>query len=74
MTSISVNYALKWQCKFAPQYKWSKCKKLFNTRTGRQIRKVLNGGSIGYWIAGDFYTIDKLRDSLELIPKQHCPF
>ena len=33
-----------------PQYKWSECKRLINTQTGREIRKVVNGGSIGYCI------------------------
>lgn len=74
MQTISVNYSLKWQLKFAPHYKWSKCGKLFNTKTGRIIRKVVNGGSIGYWICEDFYTLIELRKHLELIPKNNCPF
>lgn len=72
--TISVTYALKWQLKFAHQYKWSKCGKLFNSKTGRQLKKVINGGSIGYWIESKFYTLDNLREHLEFIPKQECPF
>lgn len=74
MTTISTTYALKYQCKFAPQYKWSKCKKLFNTRTGKQIKKTLNGGSIGYWIASNFYTVKKLKTEIELIEDIKTPF
>lgn len=74
MNSISVKYALKWQCKFANHYKWTRCGKLFNMKTGKQIKKTLNGGSIGYWIASDFYTLQSLKTQIELIPKQQTPF
>ena len=74
MDRISISYTLKWQCKFANHYKWSKCGKLFNTQTGKQIKKTLNGGSIGYWICGKFYTVSALRHQLELMPKDFCPF
>ena len=74
MNSISVSYNLKWQIKNRPYYKWSECGKLFNTQTGRQIKKVLNGGSIGYWIAGEFITLKNLRPKLEKIPIEILPF
>ena len=74
MNSISVNYVLKWQCKFANHYKWSKCGKLFNMKTGKQIKKTLNGGSVGYWIASKFYTLNALKSQVELIPKEQTPF
>ncbi len=74
MNRISISYTLKWQCKFAHHYKWSKCGKLFNVKTGNQIKKTLNGGSIGYWIGCKFYTINKLRQQVELIQKETCPF
>ncbi len=69
MNTITVTYSLKWQIKFAPEYRWTVCKKLFNTKTGKQIKKTVNGGSVGYWIKGDFYILSKLRTELELIPK-----
>jgi len=68
MQTISIKYSLIWQIKFAPHYKWSACKKLFNVRTGRQVKKVLNGGSVGYWIAGKFYSLKKLKE-LKLVEK-----
>lgn len=65
---------LKWQIKDLPQYKWSECKRLINTKTGIEIRKVVNGGSIGYWIGNKFITLNKLKQMVELIPKPKCPF
>jgi len=74
MNRISISYTLKYQCKFAIHYKWSKCGKLFNMKTGKQIKKTLNGGSIGYWIASKFYTLNTLKSQVELIPKEQTPF
>lgn len=74
MQRISISYTLKWQLKSDHKYKWSTCGKLFNAKTGRLKRKVLNGGSIGYWIGRKFYTLDKLRESIEVIPRVICPF
>lgn len=74
MNSISVNYTLKWQVRFATNYKWTSCKRLFNCKTGREIKKTLNGGSIGYWIQCKFITLANLAKEVELIPKQEIPF
>lgn len=74
MNTISVNYDLKWQIKGNEKYRLSTCKKLFNTQTGRQIKKTMNCRSIGYWIGRDFITLNNLKDKLELISKQQIPF
>ena len=35
----------------------------------------MNGGSIGYCINGKFYSLKKLRNYIEKIPKKdNCPF
>ena len=73
MNSISVTYDLKWQYNKHTYYKWSKCGKLFNTRTGREIKKVVNSRSVGYWIKSKFITLTNLKGNLELIPKE-LPF
>jgi len=65
---------LKWQIKDKTHYKWSDCKVLINTKTGRVIKKTLNAGCIGYWIGKDFIALSKLKDRIELIPKSDCPF
>ncbi len=77
MDSISVNYLLIYQFKQSPQYKVSKCLKVFNTKTGRQIKKSYNRGMIGYWIrVNNKKKFVKLGDKklLELIPKEMTPF
>ena len=75
MQTISVTYDLKWQIKGNEKYKWTSCKKLFNTQTGRQIKKTMNCRSVGYWIEKQFITLDNLRANLELIPKKELtPF
>ncbi len=71
---ISNSYVLKYQLSFAPNYKWTKDGKCINTMTGREIRKVLCGRSIGYCIKGKFQSVNTLRSQLELIPKSDIPF
>ena len=71
---LVINLNMKWQIKNKPHYKWSECKRLINTQTGRQIKKTINGGSIGYWIGEKFITLSKLKSQLELIPKEKLPF
>jgi len=74
MNSISINYSLKWRLKDHHNYQWSECGKLFNTKTGRILKKTLVGYSSGYWIGKKFITLNNLRDQLELIPKIKTPF
>jgi hypothetical protein len=48
---------------------------LVNLKTNRIINQVMKGSTIGYVINGDFYSLDKLRQNLEIIPtKQFIPF
>lgn len=74
MDSISISYDLKWRYKILHHYQWTTCGKLFNTKTNRKIKKTVNGRSIGYWIKGNFITLNKLRSQLEIIPKDKIPF
>lgn len=67
-------FNLKWQVKDKPQYKWSECKRLINTQTGREIKKTICGGSIGYWIGQEFATLSNLKNRIELIEKIKLPF
>ena len=71
---VSKNYSLKWQINFAPHYKFTDCKKLINCKTGNEIKKTVNGYSVGYWISKKFYTLDNLRKQLVKIEKIECPF
>lgn len=74
MKIISGNYSLKWQLKTNDKYAWSSCGKLFNLKSGREIKKTLNGGSKGYWIERKFMTLENLRNKIERVKKSGCPF
>jgi len=74
MSSISISYTLKYQIRFATNYKFTKCEMCFNDKSGRKIKQIYNSGSIGYNIQGKFYSLKKLRASLEKIQKINLPF
>ena len=67
MNKISINYTLKYELLFAPNYKWTSHGKCFNIKTGRQIKQVYNKGCIGYSICGKFYSLKRLRKLLTKI-------
>jgi|TARA_R110001592_G_scaffold211167_1_gene462943 hypothetical protein len=64
MNYVSVTYSYNYQLDFAPEYKYTICKKCINAKTNRQIKQVRVGGSIGYNIKGKFYSLTKLRKHL----------
>ena len=73
--TFTVTYSCKYQLSFATNYKWSACGKCFNAKTGRLIKQVMKGSSIGYIINSKFYTAKTLRSKLELIPRRvEMPF
>jgi hypothetical protein len=65
---------LKWEIKNNISYKVTDCGKVFNIKTGRLLKRCYNSGSIGYWIAGKFYTLKTLRRMLVKIDKVDLPF
>lgn len=72
---INVTYTAKWQLKIAHRYKWTECKKLINTHTGREVKKTLHGLTPGYWIGKQFIKLADLAKYVELIPPPvACPF
>ena len=72
--TISNTYVLKWEHSEYDNYKWTKCGKCFNTKTNREIKKILNGRSIGFCINGKFKSLSSLRKNLIPIQKTECPF
>ena len=42
MNCISITYTLILELDFAPNYKWTKCGKCFNSKTTKQIKQVYN--------------------------------
>lgn len=67
MQTISKVYRLKWQLKIDNKYQWSECGKLFNIKTGKEIKKTIKGSKIGYWINKDFCKLADIRNQIELI-------
>ena len=72
--TLSTTYALKWQLKHAPHYKFTADGICINGRTGRIIRKIVNGRCVGYCINGKFNSVVSLRTQLEKIPDTETPF
>jgi hypothetical protein len=72
MSTISISYTLKYQIKGHPQYQVTECRKVFNIKTGKQLKRCYNSGSIGYWIEGQWYNINTIK--LQKIEKTYCPF
>ena len=71
---VQVNFTVKWQFKDYPHYKVSTCKKIINCQTGKIIKCTKNGGSVGYYIASDFYKKSDINKHIEIIPKLKTPF
>lgn len=70
----SVTYNFVWQIKNAERYKLTKDGKIVNCQTMQELKRVVNGYSIGYNINGRFYSLSKLRTMLEKIQDVDCPF
>jgi len=74
MHTITNNYALKWQINFATHYKVTKCGKVINMQRCKILKRCVNGGQIGYWIAGKWYSLTNLRKHLVKIDRFKLPF
>ena len=76
MTTISksVTYSFFWQVKSLPHYKVTKDGKIVNCRTMTELKRTVNGYTIGYNIQGKFHSLSKLRNMLEKIQVVECPF
>lgn len=56
-----------------PDYKFTKEGVCVNTKTGREIRKVLNGRSIGFCLP-KFKSLNSIRKKLRKVTVDDCPF
>ena len=74
MTTITQSIIFKWKIGFDPKYKFTSKGKLYNCQTMREIKKTVNGYSVGYWLSKKFYTIHTLRKCLAKIETENCPF
>ncbi len=67
-------YSCKYQLKSNPIYQFTNCGKCFNGKSGREVKQVMKGYTIGYIIGGKFQSLARLRTDLELIKKVITPF
>ena len=75
MNTITVTYTLYWQLENYPEYQFTKCKKCFNVKTGKQIKQVTSNGCIGYNIRGVFKSLHLLRNQIiKIKQKEKLPF
>jgi len=72
--SFTVVYSYVWEVSFANHYKFTKCGKMINGRTGIELKQKLNGYTRGYNIKGKFYSLKSLRCNLIKIKKTNTPF
>lgn len=72
---ISLFFTCKWTLDFDKDFVFlDKYNFLVNIKTGKILKQITKGGSIGYIIKGKFYTLSKLKLHLVKIEKKECPF
>lgn len=75
MLEFTTKHIAKYRLKSHSNYVYSTDKICFNVKTGRVIKQIMKGSTIGYVIDGKFKSIAALRTDLELIPKnEKSPF
>jgi hypothetical protein len=74
MNTFTITYTTFWQLKDEPNYQVTKCGKMFNRKSGKQVKQVMQGGSIGYIINRKFVSLSKIRSSLIKIQTIKTPF
>ena len=72
--TISNTYDVIWQIKDHNHYKFTKDGICINCQRGKIVKRVKKGGSIGYYIGGNFLSLVQLRTQLEKINEVECPF
>ena len=71
---VQVNFTVKWEFKDFPHYKISTCKKIINCKTGKIIKCTKSGGSIGYFINGNFFKKSDINKHIQVIKLNKLPF
>jgi hypothetical protein len=74
MQAITVTYTLILVLDFAEEYGFTQCGKCFNRKRGKELKQVLQGGSIGYNIRSKFYTLTRLKKHLIKLDTVLNPF
>jgi hypothetical protein len=72
---IELQFTCKWTLDFDNDFVFvERFNFLVNLKTGKILKQITKGGSIGYVIKGKFYTLKKLKGHLIKIEKKDCPF
>lgn len=74
MVEFTTKHIAKYRLKNNINYVFSTDKICYNIKTGRVIKQILKGSTIGYVINSKFKSLNNLRKELELIPKDTTPF
>lgn len=75
MSTFTVTYSTIARFRENHGYEVTRCRKIFNVRTGKLLKQIRQGGSFGYIIGGSFVPHSKIKEHLEKIPKkEYCPF
>lgn len=75
MAEFVTKVDLKWRLDFANNYQFDSKGNCYNLKTMKQIKRTLIRYTEGYCIKGKFYSLTKLREHLEVIPKKEIlPF
>lgn len=75
MIEFNVRYKAKYRLKDNENYIFSTCGLCFNLKSGKLVKQITKGYTIGYLINGKFKSLEVLRQNLELIPKKtNYPF
>ena len=74
MIEFTVTYKAKYRLKNNHNYIFSTCKLCYNLKSGKLIKQITKRYTIGYLIDGKFRSLIRLKEELELIPKNKCPF
>lgn len=72
--TVSTTYDVIWQLKEHTHYKFTKDGICINSKRNKIVKRVKNGGSIGYCIKGKFHSLATIRGELQKISPTECPF
>ena len=70
--TITVTYTIEFVLDHASNYGFTKCKRCFNLKTGREIKQVNQNNCLGYNINGKFKSLTSLRT--HLVKTKNLPF
>lgn len=72
--TITVVYTIDYVIDFAKNYGFTKCKKCFNLKTGREIKQHYKSNCLGYYINTKFYSLTRLKNHLIKPEENNRPF